>query len=187
MRPRLLLKYFCMFVAVMHAGSVPMAGASSLARYLDGSGGADAYTDVWTTPDEIRMAMAAGDGHEAQRKQASRLNMSSMHKYLGYGALVFAAAAAVSGGDTGFHKAAGGGTAIMAMAASATGYYEYGHYFNPDDGFSRYNIHIVLATLATIGFAVTAASAISDDNDDHAAPGIVSTGLAAVPILLLKF
>lgn len=187
MRSRLRLKLFCVLVALIYTGSAPVAGAASLAQYLDGPGGAGVKAGVLSVSDGMRMSPDMSGGNESQSRQASRFNMSNMHKYLGYGTLLFAVAAGVSGGDNGFHKAAGGGAAVMAMAASATGYYEYRHYFNLDDGFSIYNIHIVLATLATVGFAAAAASAISDDNSDHAAPGVVATGLAAVPILLLKF
>jgi hypothetical protein len=187
MRSRLRLKLFCVLVALIFTGSAPVAGAASLAQYLDGSEGTGVKPGILAVSEDIRMSPDMSGGHETRGSRPSRFNMSNMHKYLGYGTLLFAAAAGVSGGDNGFHKAAGGDAALMAIAASATGYYEYGHYFNLDDGFSKYNIHIVLATLATVGFAVTAASAISDDNSDHAAPGVVSTGLAAVPVLLLKF
>lgn len=187
MKSRLPVKFFCVLVALMYTGSAPIAGAASLAQYLDGSAGTGVKAGILAVSEDIRMSPDMSSGHETRGSQPSRFNMSSMHKYLGYGTLLFAAAAGVSGGDNGFHKAAGGGAAVMALAASATGYYEYRHYFNLDDGFSRYNIHIVLATLATVGFAAAAASAISDDNSNHAAPGVVSTGLAAVPILLLKF
>jgi hypothetical protein len=109
------------------------------------------------------------------------------HKYLGYGTLLMAAAAGVSGGDNGFHKSAGVGAAVLGVAACASGFYAYDGYFDLKKGFTRRNIHIILGTLATAGFVAVAASAISNDDDSHAGLGIGSTALAAIPVIVLKF
>lgn len=186
MRNQPRMKFFCALVLVTYIGSAQIAGASSLAQYLDGPHGGGA-AGVSAVSEEIRIAAGVGGGNETHETRASKINMGNAHKYLGYGTLLFAGAAAVSGGDNGFHKAAGGGAAVMALAACATGFYEYGHYFRMDEGISKYDIHIVLATLATAGFVVVAASAISDDDDGHAGIGVASTALMVVPIIILKF
>lgn len=187
MRNQSRIKLFCIFVLVMHIGSAQVAGASSLARYLDGPRGSGATTGVSAVSEEILAAAGSGINYETRGSRPSKITMGNAHKHLGYGALLFAGAAAVSGGDNGFHKSMGGGAAVMALAASATGFYEYGDFFRLDDGFSKHNIHIVLATLATAGFVVAAASAISDDDDGHAGIGVASTALVVAPILILKF
>ena len=115
------------------------------------------------------------------------MSMGKAHKYLGYGTLAFAAAAAVSGGNNGFHKGAGVGAAGMAVAACTTGFMEYSNYFDTRDGFSAHNVHIVLGTIATVGFVATAASAIASNNKGHAGLGMGSTVLLVVPIVVLKW
>jgi len=123
--------------------------------------------------------------HTATRN--SQFPMGKVHKYTGYATLVAAAAAAVSGSDDGFHKGAGNATAALAVATCITGFMEYGHYFDMDEGLSAYNTHIVLATLATVGFVATAVDANSNNDDGHAGPGIGSTVLMVVPVVILHF
>lgn len=113
--------------------------------------------------------------------------MGKLHKYTGYATIVAAAAAAVSGSDDGFHKGAGNAAAALALATCITGFAEYGHYFDTDEGLSAYNIHIVLATLATAGFVATAVDANSNDDDGHAGLGIGSAVLMVVPVVILHF
>lgn len=114
--------------------------------------------------------------------------MGKLHKYTGYGTLVAAAAAGFSGsGGDGFHKGAGDAAAVLAVATCITGFAEYSHYFDMDEGLSPYNIHIVLATLATAGFVATAVDANSNDNDGHAGLGIGSTILMVIPVVVLHF
>lgn len=114
--------------------------------------------------------------------------MGKLHKYAGYGTLVAAAAAGFSGsGGGGFHKGAGDITAVLAVAACASGFAEYSHYFDMSEGLSSYNIHIVLATLATAGFVATAVDANSQDDDGHAGLGIGSAALMVVPVVVLHF
>lgn len=117
----------------------------------------------------------------------SGFSMGKVHKYTGYATILAAAAAAVSGSDDGFHKGAGNATAALALTTCITGFAEYGHYFDVDEGLSAYNIHIVLATLATAGFVATAVDANSNDDDGHAGLGIGSTVLMAVPVVILHF
>jgi hypothetical protein len=157
--------------------------ASSLEQYLDYDSSVSNQT----------IQIAAGQGSESfsyDKKESGKtcwMNTGKAHAYLGYGTLLMAAAAGVSGGDNGFHKGAGVGAAVLGIAACGTGFYEYGNYFDADEGFSRHNIHIVLGTLATAGFVAVAASAIKDDDDSHAGLGIGSTALMVIPIVVLKF
>lgn len=114
--------------------------------------------------------------------------MGKLHKYTGYGTIIAAAAAGVSGsGGGGFHKGAGNAAAGLAVATCITGFAEYSHYFDMDEGMSPYNIHIVLATLATAGFVATAVDANNNDDSGHAGLGIGSGILMAVPIVILHF
>lgn len=122
----------------------------------------------------------------------SGFSMGKLHKYTGYATIAAAATAAVSGSDDGFHKGAGDATAALALATCITGFTEFGHYFDMDEGLSVYNIHIILATLATAGFVATVVDANSKDDDDdnksgHAGLGIGSTVLMAVPVVILHF
>jgi len=113
--------------------------------------------------------------------------MGKLHKSMGYGTIIAAAAAGVSGSDDGFHKGAGDAAAALALATCITGFAEYSHYFDMDEGMSTYNIHIVLATLATAGFVATAIDANVNDDDGHAGLGIGSTVLMTFPIVILHF
>jgi len=147
--------------------------------------------DSNTSNEIIQIADSQEKGNLTYGKKKSPgtgwMNTGKAHKYLGYGTLLMAAAAGVSGGDNGFHKGAGVGAAVLGVAACGTGFSEYGNYFDLDEGFSKHNIHIVLGTLATAGFVVVAASAISDDDDSHAGLGMGSTALMVIPIIVLKF
>ncbi len=164
--------------------SAQTAAASSLTQVLN---------DDANTPHQS-LLLAADQGAEPfaygtmkETPEICWINTGKAHKYLGYGSLLMAAAAGVSGGDNGFHKGAGVGAAVLGVAACGTGFYEYGHYFDLNDGFSKHNIHIVLGTIATAGFVAVAASAISQDDDSHAGLGIGSTALMVIPIIVLKF
>jgi hypothetical protein len=182
MKMRSHVKVF-VFMMVCIFGSAQSGGTSSLEQYLNYDSSASNET----------IQIAAGQGTESfsyDKKESGKtcwMNTGKAHKYLGYGTLLMAAAAGVSGGDNGFHKGAGIGAAVLGVAACGTGFYEYGNYFDLDEGFSKHNMHIVLGTLATAGFVLVAASAISDDDDSHAGLGIGSTALMVIPIIVLKF
>ncbi|NOY68784.1 MAG: hypothetical protein GXP53_04735 [Deltaproteobacteria bacterium] len=117
----------------------------------------------------------------------SRMNLRNAHKIFGYSTLLFAAMAGLSGGDNGLHKGTGIATAVMAVAACATGYSQYGDYFDKDEGLSAYNVHIVLGTMAAAGFVATAAMAGSNGGGGHAGAGIASTVLAVIPVIVIKW
>jgi hypothetical protein len=158
--------------------------ASSLEKYLN--------RDADSSNGSMQMADGRGtENFNYGKKQTSEetcwMYAGDAHKYLGYGTLLMAAAAGVSGGDNGFHKSAGVGAAVLGVAACGTGFYAYDNYFDLNEGFSWHNIHIVLGALATAGFVAVAASAISNDDNSHAGLGIGSTALVVIPILVLKF
>ncbi len=156
--------------------------AASLEQYLDCNLGqlVNFKCDVASTD-----IMPASESGFSTRSSGS--SMGKLHKYMGYGTLIAAAAAGVSGSDDGFHKGAGNAAAALAVATCITGFTEYSHYFDMEEGFSPYNIHIVLATLATAGFVATAIDANDNDDDGHAGLGIGSTVLMAVPVVIFHF
>ena len=158
--------------------------AASLEQYLSSNMGQliNFSCDV-STPD----IMPASDMTSGSTTQGYGSTMGKFHKYMGYGTIIAAAVAGVSGSDDGFHKGAGNAAAALAVATCITGFSEYRHYFDMDEGMSVYNIHIVLATLATAGFVATAIDANINDDDGHAGLGIGSTVLTAVPIVILHF
>jgi len=181
-------------VLILSGGTVfsGSARAASLDDFLNGTSlGRMDFSQV-----EFRAeGIAANTAAPAPAYRRAGSFMGKFHKYAGYGTLVAAAAAGLSGsqGD-GFHKGAGDTAAVLAVAACASGFSEYSHYFDIDEGLSPYNIHIVLATLATAGFVATAVDANNSDNNDdddddggHAGLGIGSTILVVVPVVVLHF
>ena len=89
--------------------------------------------------------------------QSQKVNLRSAHKYLGYATAALAGITAASFSLNGFHEGAGYTTAGLSLITTAIGFYEYGEYLDLDEGFTGYNIHMVLETLATVGFIATAA------------------------------
>jgi hypothetical protein len=176
------LTVFCSVCGISIPG---LTLAVSLEQYLDGNMGqpvsflcAVSSTDI-SPSSHMTSASLARSGGSA---------MGKLHKYMGYGTIIAAAAAGVSGsGGGGFHKGAGDAAAGLAVATCITGFAEYGHYFDMDEGMSAYNIHIVLAAVATIGFVATAVDANSNDDNGHAGLGIGSAVLMTVPIVILHF
>jgi len=164
-------------------GSTNFSFASSLEQYLNYQYESNDLT-LFAANQGTETFRHTGSGPEGY---ACGFDMGRAHKYLGYGTVIMAVAAGASGGDNGFHKSAGVGAAVLGVATCGTGFYEYGNYFNANEGFSKHNIHIVLGSLATAGFIAAAASAIGNDDTSHAGVGIGSTALAVIPIIVLKF
>ncbi len=158
--------------------------AASLEQYLSSSMGplinfsCEASSPDMMPESNISSALTARSGGSVTGKS---------HKYMGYGTLVAAAAAGLSGSDDDFHKGAGDAAAALAVLTCITGFMEYSHYFDMDEGMSPYNIHIVLASLATAGFVATAIDANDNDDDGHAGMGIGSTVLMTIPVVILHF
>ena len=173
---------FFLIISVM--GVPGLSSAVSLNQYLNNNMGHIANTAFNVSSQDI---MPIDTSSPDKSSGISSSDMGNTHKYLGYGTLLCAGVAGVSGGDNALHKGAGIAAALMAIAACATGYAEYGDCFDMDEGFSDYNIHIVLGTLAAAGFAATAASAISSDDTGHAGVGVGATVLAVIPVIVIKW
>lgn len=162
------------------------AGGASLNHYLRG----DLHRNLFPTSDEATDApvlLAESHVRESRDVSDSGISMDDYHKYLGYAALGTALAAGVSGSDNGFHKSAGAATAVLAVAACATGFWEYSNYFDVNEGLSKHNIHIVLGTLAAVGFVAAAADAFANDDKGHAGVGIASGVVMVLPVAVLHF
>jgi len=101
-----------------------------------------------------------------------RLNMGFLHKIFAYSTLVLAGVAGFTGSDSSMHHNSALGATALGLMTVATGYYEYGDMFEMDEGFSQYNLHIVLGTLGALGFATEAIIASTDS--EHGGLGIGS-------------
>lgn len=83
------------------------------------------------------------------------------------------------------YKIAGYTTAGLSLITTAIGFYEYGEYLDLDEGFTGYNMHMILETVATIGFLATAA--LQNEKGTHAVIGGVSTALMILPIFVVHW
>lgn len=117
--------------------------------------------------------------------ESQNVDLSSAHKYLGYATALLAGITAVTFSSKDFHEIAGYTTAGLSLITTGIGFYEYGEYFDLDEGFSGYNMHMILATAATIGFLATAA--LQDEKGIHAAIGGVSTAMMILPIFVVHW
>ena len=112
-------------------------------------------------------------------------SLRSTHKYLGYATAALAGVTAASSSSEGVHEIAGYVTAGLSLITTAIGFYEYGEYFDLDEGFSGYNMHMILETAATIGFI--AAAALQNEESTHAVIGGVSTAMMVLPIFVVHW
>jgi hypothetical protein len=117
--------------------------------------------------------------------QPQEVDLGAAHKYLGYATAVMAGITAVSFSSESFHRMAGYTTAGLSLVTTGTGFYEYGEYLDLDEGFSGYNLHMILETAATIGFLATAA--MQDEDGGHALLGGVSTAMMILPIFVVHW
>ena len=117
--------------------------------------------------------------------QSQNVNLSAAHKYLGYATALLAGITAVTFSFEGFHEIAGYTTAGLSLVTTGIGFYEYGEYFDLEEGFSGYNMHMIFETAATIGFV--AAAALQDEEGIHAAIGGVSTAMMILPIFVVHW
>lgn len=112
-------------------------------------------------------------------------SLRSAHKYLGYTTAALAGVTAATSSSVGVHRTAGYVTAGLSLITTAIGFYEYGEYFDLDEGFSGYNMHMILETAATIGFM--AAAALQSETGPHAVIGGVSTAMMILPIFVVHW
>jgi hypothetical protein len=117
--------------------------------------------------------------------QSQNVNLRAAHKYLGYATAALAGITAASFSSKGFHEVAGYTTAGLSLITTAIGFYEYREYLDLDEGFTGYNMHMILETLATVGFIATAA--LQDGKSVHAAIGGVSTAMMILPIFVVHW
>jgi hypothetical protein len=101
-----------------------------------------------------------------------QLNVGFLHKIFGYSTLALAGIAGLTGSDSSMHHNSAMGATALGLMTLATGYYEYGDMFEIDEGFSNYNLHIVLGTIGALGFAAEAIIASTDSG--HGGLGIGS-------------
>jgi hypothetical protein len=177
----LIVSVFVLFCGAAISGS---ALAASLDNYLNNNMGTIGNVVFNAASQDV---MSGGNSSSDTGTRSYGSTMGKAHKYLAYGTIVAAVAAGVSGSDDGFHKGAGNAAAVFAVATCVTGFMEYSDYFDMDEGLSMHNIHIVIGTLATVGFVVTAIDANDNDDDGHAGLGIGSGVLMVVPIVVLHF
>ena len=117
--------------------------------------------------------------------ESHNVNLRSAHKYLGYATAALAGVTAATSSSAGVHQTAGYITAGLSLITTAIGFYEYGEYFDLDEGFSGYNMHMILETAATIGFMATAA--LQSEKGAHAVIGGVSTAMMILPIFVVHW
>ena len=110
-----------------------------------------------------------------------------LHKYLGYGTVLLAGTAAVSGSYRSLHYGSAYAATGTALATCLTGYMEYGDRFNLEDGlFSQDNLHIVLGVLGTVGL-VTAVAIEGSNESSHSAVGATGGASMLLSIITIRW
>ena len=141
----------------------------------------DKFSSNQTHQDET----ATISSKNSANSQSQDVDLSSAHKYLGYGTAALAGVTAVSSSSGDFHRIGGYTTVGLSLITTAIGFYEYGEYIDLDEGFTGYNMHMILETLATAGFLATAA--LQSDKNTHAVVGGVSTAMMILPIFVVHW
>lgn len=112
-----------------------------------------------------------------------RPRLSTLHRYIGYGAVLLGGAAAVSGSSDDLHHAAGMGSATLALGACLTGILEYRGMIDLRDGLSAYDSHAILASLGAASLATAVILANSDgEHSGLASAGAITAGVAIVGV-----
>ena len=114
------------------------------------------------------------------------LDLGGAHKYLGYSTLAVGGLAALTGADQGGHKALGMGTAVLGAATLITGLIEHLEWFDLGDGLDDHDVHIILGSLAAVGFMGTAALGASDEIS-HAGLGSAAVVTLGLSVALLRW
>ena len=133
----------------------------------------------WVQP----LSSTYGSSSESSSGVSSGLDIGLLHKYLGWGTLLLAGVAAVTGSDSSLHHNSALAATAFGLGTAATGYYEYSDYFDTDEGLSAYNLHIVLGTIGAIGFATEAIIASTDTG--HGGIGIGSAVAMGIGVAII--
>ena len=145
----------------------------------------DYFADSFSLNQNNQDEFATNFSTNSSNSQSQDVNLRSAHKYLGYATAALAGITAATFSLQGVHEIAGYTTAGLSLITTAIGFYEYGEYFDLDEGFTGYNMHMILETVATIGFI--AAAALQDEKGTHAVIGGVSTALMILPIFVVQW
>ena len=122
---------------------------------------------------------------KSSNSQSQNVNLRSTHKYLGYATAALAGITAATFSSGSVHEIAGYTTAGLSFVTTGIGFYDYGEYFDLDEGFTGYNAHMILETIATVGFMATAA--LQDEKGVHAVIGGASTAMMILPIFVVHW
>ncbi len=143
------------------------------------------YPDQQTAWQNKFATSSSSAGLNESAANFGNLNFGVLHKYLGYGTLLFVAAAAITGeSGSSFHKAMGRSTAGMAALTATAGILEYADDIEIKDGFTFTNIHALLGSVATVGFI---ANAVGADDGGHGGVPIASGVMAFGGAILIHF
>ena len=153
-------------------------------KYLFGFNG-EYFVDLLSLNQVNQDGSATISSTDSLSSQSQNVNLRSAHKYLGYATALLAGITAATSSSKDFHEIAGYTTAGLSLITTAIGFYEYGEYLDLDEGFTGYNVHMILETAATIGFI--AAAALKDEKSTHATIGGVSTALIILPIFVVHW
>ena len=153
-------------------------------KYFLGFKGED-FVDLLSLNQNDQDEAATISSTNSLNSQSQNVNLRSAHKYFGYATAALAGITAATFSSKDVHAIAGYTTAGLSLITTAIGFYEYGEYFDLDEGFTGYNMHMTLATVATIGFIATAA--LQDEKGTHAVIGGVSTALLILPIFVVHW
>ncbi|MEW6077987.1 MAG: hypothetical protein AB1724_09255 [Thermodesulfobacteriota bacterium] len=124
----------------------------------------------------------------SRKPAGNSINLTDLHKYLGFSAAGLVALAAVTNSSKGIHYGAAYGATLAAAGAVTTGYMEYQNRFTPEDGlYSRDNAHIILGTLGALGCLASIFMADSDGGGGHAGAGIFGGAAMAASIITIKW
>jgi hypothetical protein len=145
----------------------------------------DYFVDSFSLNQNNQDEFATISSTNSSNSQSQDVDLRSAHKYLGYATAALAGITAATFSLQGVHEIAGYTTAGLSLITTAIGFYEYGEYFDLDEGFTGYNMHMILETVATIGFI--AAAALQDEKGTHAVIGGVSTALMILPIFVVQW
>jgi hypothetical protein len=145
----------------------------------------DYFVDSFSLNQNNQDESATISSTNSSNSQSQDVDLRSAHKYLGYATAALAGITAATFSLQGVHEIAGYTTAGLSLITTAIGFYEYGEYFDLDEGFTGYNMHMILETVATIGFI--AAAALQDEKGTHAVIGGVSTALMILPIFVVQW